>query len=112
MSTPVVPDPAPAPGAPPRRRLRTLFVVLVAVVGMCEALAVMPWMDSTLDVLAWPVAIGFVVFLVLVGPFGNALVAIGLFVLGRCVWRWPAWRCLALAAPFAFVTLRIFPTPW
>lgn len=101
--------------APPRRRLRKFFVSAATFIGICEALTMSPWLDMT-GLPEWLssaiAAIGFVAFIVLVGPFGNAAAALGLFLLGRLRWKWLLWRCIAVALPFIYVTYRLSPKPW
>lgn len=108
-------DQSPTLSSRRNRRLHALFIAVATGIGVCEALTVSPWIDwsGVADAVALPITmIGFGAFIVLLGPFGNAAAAFGLFLIARLRWQWPLWRCLALASPCLYVTCRSSPKPW
>lgn len=111
MVTDSTPVPRPRPAGWPRR----LFIVAALGIGLCEALTMSPWITWTgvPESVEMPITlVGFVAFIVLAGPFGNAAATAVIVVVARLRWRWPLWRCLVLASPFAYATCQLSPKPW
>lgn len=113
MST-TTPEASATPRAPSSRGRKVLVAVIVFL-GVCQLLTTSEWLDLNWlpQWLGGVIAMtGFLTFLLLAGPFGNAIVSIALPLLAWRRWKWPLWQALLTALPFWIVVYRLMPKPW